>query len=77
MAHNPAEVFASHLDVMEALHQNFAGNDDAQKLSQVDKLQEDLTNDCQQKEDDVKATIAGKLLSESENKLGPFGLGLL
>lgn len=54
------EVFASHREVMEALQQNFAGNDDAQRVSSVEKLQQDLAAQCKGKESVIKATIAGE-----------------
>lgn len=60
MTNSVSEVFASHHEVMEALRQNYAGNDDAQKITSVEKLQQDLAAQCQQKESNVRATITGK-----------------
>ena len=60
MASSSAEVFASHREVMDALHQNFASNDDTQKVIFVDKLQQDIADDCRQKENSIKTTITGR-----------------
>lgn len=55
-----SDVFQSHHEVMDALRQNFAGSDDAQRAVVVDKLREGTAAACQQREDDVKATIQGR-----------------
>ena len=60
MTNNSAEVFASHREVMEALQQNYAGSDDAQRVVSTGKLTQDLAADCQEKENNVKQTIAGR-----------------
>ncbi|KAL0051586.1 hypothetical protein WJX82_010402 [Trebouxia sp. C0006] len=52
------DTFGSHHEVMEALHQNFAGNDDAQKAIKVDKLRDDMAAACRLREDDIKTTIS-------------------
>jgi hypothetical protein len=54
------DTFGSHHEVMEALHQNFAGNDDAQKAIKVDKLRDDMAAACRLREDDIKTTISGQ-----------------
>ncbi len=54
-----ADTFKSHHEVMDALQQNFAGNDDAQRATKVDKLREDMAAACRLQEDDIKATISG------------------
>lgn len=58
MSTNIAETFRSHHEVMDALHQNFAGNDDAQRVILVDKLRDDMTAACRMQEQEIKATIS-------------------
>lgn len=53
------DVFQSHHEVMDALDQNFAGSDDAQRAMAVNKLREDMTTACQRQEDDAKTAILG------------------
>ena len=55
-----ADTFGSHHEVMDALHQNFAGNDDAQRAIKVDKLRDDMAAACRLREDDIKTTISGQ-----------------
>lgn len=55
-----ADTFGSHHEVMDALHQNFAGNDDAQRAIKVDKLRDDMAFACRLREDDIKTTISGQ-----------------
>ena len=60
MSSSTADVFRSHHEVMEALHQNFAGADDAQKATAIDKLRQDMSMACQMQQDEVKSTIQGQ-----------------
>ena len=60
MSSNTATVFKSHHEVMEALHQNFAGADDAQKAIAIDRLRQELSVACQMQQDEVKSTIQGQ-----------------
>ena len=53
------DVFQSHHEVMDALDQNFAGSDDAQRALIVNKLREDIATACQRQEDDAKKAILG------------------
>ena len=53
------DVFQSHHEVMDALNQNFAGSDDAQRVMTVNKLREDMASACQRQEDDAKTAIMG------------------
>jgi len=55
-----ADTFGSHHEVMDALHQNFAGNDDAQRAIKVDKLRDDMAAACRLREDDIRTTISGQ-----------------
>lgn len=57
-----ADTFRSHHEVLDALQQNFAGNDDAQRATEVGKLRDEMTAACRLQEDDIKATISGQLL---------------
>ena len=67
MSSNTADVFKSHHEVMEALHQNFAGTDDAQKAKAVDHLRGDIAMACQAQQDDIKSTISGQPQKNSRN----------
>jgi hypothetical protein len=58
-----ADTFGSHHEVMDALHQNFAGNDDAQRAIKVDKLRDDMAAACRLREDDIRTTISGQSMA--------------
>lgn len=53
------DVFQSHHEVMDALNQNYAGNDDAQRATTVNKLHQDIATACQRQEDEAKTAILG------------------
>ena len=55
------DVFQSHHEVMQALDQNFARNDDAQRAMTVNKLREDMATACQRQEDEAKIAITGTI----------------
>ena len=51
--------FQSHHEVMDALDQNFAGSDDAQRAMTVNKLRDDMATACQRQNDNAKTAILG------------------
>lgn len=53
------DVFQSHHEVMDALDQNFAGSDDAQRAMTVNKLRVSMATECQRQADDAKTAILG------------------
>lgn len=56
------DVFQSHHEVMEALSQNYAGSDDAQRAIAVGKLRVEMDTACRRQEENVKTAIIGKLV---------------
>ena len=60
MSTSIVDTFRSNHEEMDALHQNFAGNDDAQRATTVNKLRGDMTAACQLQEANIKSTIAGE-----------------
>lgn len=65
-----ADSFGGHHEVMDALYQNFAGNDDAQRAIKVDKLRDDMAAACRLREDDIKITISGQSVAAFARRLG-------
>ena len=53
-------VFQSHHEVMDALTQNYAGDHDAQRAINVDKMHKNTASACQRQEEAVRATIFSK-----------------
>ena len=76
MATNIPDVFQSHHEVMDALDQNFAGSDDAQRAMTVNKLREDMGTACQRQEDDARTAILGTCAEPSSFLLQKVSVGL-
>lgn len=55
------DVFQSHHEVMDALDQNYAGSDDAQRALTVNKLHQDTATACQRQEDEAKTALLGMI----------------
>lgn len=70
------DVFQSHHEVMDALDQNFAGSDDAQRAMTVNKLREDMTTACQKQENDAKQAILGMRAEPFSLLLQTVSIGL-
>ncbi len=59
MTTSGTDVFHSHHEVMDALNQNYAGSDDAQRATTVNKLHQDIATVCQRQEVDARTAIIG------------------